>query len=201
MSIVVLYPCLVRQPITNKHSHKLASFCQIILATSLICGLSGCSSDASLVAPPPQDFGSSLNTTAAEQYASFSYDGRYLAFASDRRGNRGIWLYDLQSRRLVPLPGLNQPGIVQDEPDISADGRYLVYVSEQSGKRGIFVYDRISLKTENLTQNWLGEVRHPSISGNGRFIAFETNRTGQWDMVIYDRGSNAEVSIPKIGDR
>lgn len=201
MSIVVLYLSLVRQPVTNIHSHKFVSFCQTILAISLICGLSGCSSDASLVAPPPQDFGSSLNTTAAEQYASFSYDGRYLAFASDRRGNRGIWLYDLQSRRLVPLPGLNQPGIVQDEPDISADGRYLVYVSEQSGKRDIFVYDRISLKTENLTQNWLGEVRHPTISGNGRFIAFETNRTGQWDMVIYDRGSNAEVSIPKTGDR
>lgn len=169
-----------------------------LLAIVVLSGLSGCG-DSSLVTPPPENFASSLNTTSAEQNPRFSYDGRYLVLASDRQAQRTIWLYDLQNRRLVPLPGLNQRGILQDQPDISADGRYIVYVSEESGKPDIFLYDRQTLQTKNISKNWLGEVRQPTISGNGRFIAFESNRTGQWDIAIYDRGSSVELSLPQNG--
>jgi Tol biopolymer transport system component len=192
----VLYPLASHKPIPNKRFHKLGKLSQNLLAVGLIAGLSGCS-DSSLVAPPLQNFGSSLNTTAAEQHPRLSYDGRYLVLASDRQAQRNIFLYDMQARRLLPLPGLNQPGNVQDLPDLSADGRYIVYVSEQSGKPEIFVYDRQTLQTEKISQDWLSEVRNPTISGNGRFIAFETNRNGQWDIVIYDRGSTTELSLPQ----
>ena len=99
-----------------------------------------------------------------------------------------IALYDFQKQRLISLPGVNQPGNLQDQPDVSADGRFLVYVSEHQGKPDIFLYDRQTVQLQNLTQDLGGEVRHPSISGNGRFVAFETNRSGQWDIVVYDRG-------------
>ncbi len=161
-----------------------------------LIALSGCR-DSGFITPPTQDLGSTLNTTAAESYPRFSYDGRYLVFASDRQAKRSIWLYDVQRRQLLPLPGINQPGSRQDQPDISADGRYIVYVSEQFGKPNIFVYDRQTFRSDNITENWLGEVRHPSISGNGRFVTFETNRSGQWDLVIYDRGLKIDISIPK----
>jgi Tol biopolymer transport system component len=167
-----------------------------LMAIALVLGLSSCQ-ETGFIAPLPQDLGSSLNTTRNEQNSRLSYDGRYLVFASDRGKQRGIWLYDLVARRLVPLPGVNQPNNFQDQPDISADGRYLVYVSEQSGKSDIWFYDRQSFEAKNITQNLPGEVRRPSISGNGRFISFETNRSGQWDLVIYDRGVNLEISLPK----
>jgi Tol biopolymer transport system component len=167
-----------------------------LMAIALVLGLGSCQ-DTGFIAPLPQDLGSSLNTTRNEHNSRFSYDGRYLVFASDRGKQRGIWLYDLVARRLIPLPGVNQPNNFQDQPDISADGRYLVYVSEQSGKSSIWFYDRQTFEAKNITQNWLGEVRRPSISGNSRFISFETNRSGQWDLVIYDRGINMELSLPK----
>jgi len=167
-----------------------------LMAIALVLGLGSCQ-DTGFIAPLPQDLGSSLNTTRNEQNSRLSYDGRYLVFASDRGKQRGIWLYDLVERRLVPLPGVNQPNNFQDQPDISADGRYLVYVSEQSGKSSIWFYDRQTFEAENITPNWLGEVRRPSISGNGRFISFETNRSGQWDLVIYDRGMNIDLALPK----
>ena len=166
------------------------------MAIALAMSLGSCQ-ETGFIAPLPQDLGSSLNTTRNEQNSRLSYDGRYLVFASDRGRQRGIWLYDLVARRLVPLPGVNQPNNFQDQPDISADGRYLVYVSEQSGKSDIWFYDRQTFEAKNITQNLLGEVRRPSISGNGRFISFETNRSGQWDLVIYDRGINIDVSLPK----
>lgn len=79
---------------------------------------------------------------SAEEYSHGSYDGQYLISASDRRGKRGIWLYDFRGSRLLPLPGLNRPGSRQDQPDIGSDGQYIMYVSEQEGKPEIFVYDR-----------------------------------------------------------
>jgi len=168
----------------------------LFVAITSLMGLGSCQ-ETGFIAPLPQDLGSSLNTTRNEQNSRLSYDGRYLVFASDRGRQRGIWLYDLVDRRIVPLPGVNQPNNFQDQPDISADGRYLVYVSEQSGKSDIWFYDRQTFEAKNITQNLPGEVRRPSISGNGRFISFETNRSGQWDLVIYDRGINIDVSLPK----
>lgn len=166
-----------------------------VIVSILLLGLSSCQ-QRNFAIPSTQNLKSGLNTQSAEEYSHFSYDGQYLVFASDRRGKRGIWLYDFRGRRLLPLPGLNQPGSRQDQPDISSDGRYIVYVSEQEGKPEIFVYDRQIFKPEKITKNWLREVRNPSISGNGRFISFELNRGGQWDIVIYDWVSNISLSFP-----
>jgi Tol biopolymer transport system component len=163
------------------------------MAISLL--LSSCQ-ETGFIAPLPQDLGNALNSKRAEENPNFSYDGRYLVFASDRGKQRQILLYDVAARRLVPLPGVNQPGRFQDQPDISADGRYLVYISEQSGKSDVWFYDRQTMESQNITQDWQGEVRHPTISGNGRWIGFENNRTGQWDLAIYDRGMNTEPSLP-----
>ena len=205
MSIVA--SCLFRPLIPVKSYPKLNTLRKAfgliqgmgkLMAIALVLGLGSCQ-DTGFIAPLPQDLGSSLNTIRNEQNSRLSYDGRYLVFSSDRGKQRGIWLYDLVERRLVPLPGVNQPNNFQDQPDISADGRYLVYVSEQSGKSDIWFYDRQTFEAENITPNWLGEVRRPSISGNGRFVSFETNRSGQWDLVIYDRGMKIDLSLPKNG--
>lgn len=175
---------------------RLCTIRRFIWVIFSLIGLSSCS-EANFITPPIQDLVGGLNTTATEQYANFSYDGRYLVFASDRQSQRTIYLYDFRQRRLLPLPGLNQTGVLQDQPAISADGRYIVYVSELTGKPDIFIYDRQALKTENITKNVLGEVRHPTISGNGRFIAFESNRFGQWNIEVYDRGANIPLSFPQ----
>lgn len=167
-----------------------------IVVSILVCGLSSCQ-NSGYVTPPAQTINASLNTKTAEGNPNFSYDGRYLIFNSDRNSKRGVWLYDLQRRRLLTLPGLNKPESMQYQADLSADGRYIVYVSEQLGKSDIFVYDRFALNTENITKNFIGEVRHPAISGNGRFVAFEGNRTGQWDVEIYDRGLSKDLSLPQ----
>ena len=153
------------------------------------CGESG------YVTPPTTNLGATLNTRAAETSPSLSQDGRYLLFSSDRNSQTGIFLYDRQANSLISLPGLNQPQSMQYQGDISANGNYIVYVSEQLGKTDIYLYDRIALKAENITQNFLGEVRNPSISGNGRFIVFEGNRSGQWDIEVYDRGVDIPLSL------
>jgi len=174
-----------------------------ILVVSLILGLVSCGDSLwdsfgsrGFLTPPTQQLGATLNSSAADEEPRYSYEGRYLVFTSDRLQQRSIYLYDVQQRRLIDLPGLNQPNSIQEQPDISADGRYIVYISEQDGKPDVFVYDRQTLQADRITENILRPVRHPTISGNGRFIAFESNREGQWDIEIYDRGVNIDLSLP-----
>ena len=176
-------------------SYLASSSSLIFLVFCILAGLGGCR-DPGFLTPPTQSLGATLNSLVADGEPRFSYDGRYLVFSSDRFAGRGIFLYDVQNRRLIDLPGIKQPSAIQDQPDISADGRYIVYISEERGKPDVFVYDRQSMRSEAITENILTEVRHPTISGNGRFVAFESNRSGQWDIEIYDRGSDVEPSLP-----
>ncbi len=175
MKLIVVFCQLLNHPVKYRN---LSLFLLI---------LTGCSQNHSLLMPT-LPFNSSLNTPSNEEMPRLSYDGHYLVFASDRQGKRGIWLYDLQERKMLPLIGLNQPNSRQDEPDVSSDGRYIVYLSEQFGKTDIVLYDRENHKIENLTANLAFPVSHPTISGNGRFIVYQINRSGQWDLVVYDRG-------------
>lgn len=168
---------------------------KLLIAITILI-LVGCEG-SKFITPPTQTINAKLNSSSSEGSPNFSYDGRYLIYNSDRNAQRNIFLYDLQSRRLLPIPGLNQPGSMQYQADISADGRYIVYVSEQLGKTDIFLYNRLTNKSQNLTKNFIGEVRQPTISGNGRFVSFEGNRFGQWDIEIYDRGVGIDFSQPR----
>ncbi len=168
---------------------------KLILATMGV--VLGSCQNSRYITPPTQTISATLNSTSAEKYANFSHDGHYLIYTSDRNSKRSVYLFDLKRRRLMALPGLNQPGSMQSQADLSADGRYIVYRSEQLGKSDIYLYDRLTAKSQNITKNFIGEVRHPSISGNGRFISFEGNRSGQWDIEIYDRGLGIDLSIPR----
>lgn len=172
------------------------NYCLSSVWLAIVGVVAGC--QPGYITPPTAKVNHTLNTIRAETHPRFSYNGQYLVFSSERHSQRQILLYDLQQRRLLPLPGLHQSKVMHDQPDISADGRYIVYVSEQAGKPDIYLYDRVSRKVEIITKNLLAEVRNPTISGNGRFIAFESNRSGQWNIEIYDRGAT-KVSIPSSG--
>ena len=146
--------------------------------------LSGCTGS---LLTQPEIIPGGINSNSAEEYPAYSSDGRYLAFASDRRGQRDIFLYDLQSKRLVSLPNLNRRDSTQDQPSLSADGRYIAYVSTERGKTDIFVYDRQQQKSELLTVNVKGSNKQPTINGDGSQVAFQASQLGQWKIVIVNR--------------
>ena len=161
-----------------------------ILLVALLLG--GCR-QLGLARPRPQILSGGINSRHPDQHPAYSSDGRYLAFASDRRRSRDVFLYDLQQRKLVPLPNLNRRNSSQDQPALSADGRFIVYVSTERGKSDVLVYDRTTQRSELLTTDFRGSVQNPSLSGDGRYVAFETSQRGQWHIAIVDRGrANAQ---------
>lgn len=151
----------------------------ILSITMIVVG--GCRSN---LLTQPEIIPGGINSNSVEEYPAYSSDGRYLAFASDRRGQRDIFLFEFQSKRLVSLPNLNRRDSTQDQPSLSADGRYIAYVSTERGKTDIFVYDRQQQKSELLTVNVRGSVQEPTINGDGSQIAFQASQLGQWKIVI-----------------
>jgi Tol biopolymer transport system component len=149
-----------------------------------LASLSGCNS---ALLTQPEIIPGGINSNSADEYPVYSSNGRYLAFASDRWGQRDIFLYDLENRKLVSLPNLNRRNSSQDQPALNADARYIVYVSTERGKTDILVYDRQKQKSELLTANTKGSVQHPTISGDGSQVAFQTSELGQWKIVSTKR--------------
>ncbi len=150
----------------------------------LLLGLTSCGGPQPLVFPFDPG-GRSLNSPFAEIDPRIV--GRYIVFASDRRGSQDIYLYDITQQRLVDLPGLNAIDLMATHPGISETGRYIVLAGSREGRTGIYLYDRDLRQLRNLTEGLRAEVRNPSISADGNTIAFEANARGQWDVLIYTR--------------
>lgn len=139
----------------------------------------------SLVSFPFDPNGRSLNSPYAELKPRIA--GRYVVFASDRRGSQDIYLYDTVTRNLLDLPGLNAIDMVTASPAVSDNGRYIVFAGSREGRSGIYLYDRDTRQLRNLTENLRAEVRNPTISADGNTIAFESSANGQWDILLYNR--------------
>jgi len=125
-----------------------------------------------------------------------SEDGRFVAFVSNRDGDRKIVMYDLQKQYFVDLPGLNRPNAIAESPTLSRTGRYMAYIASDRGRPEVQLYDRATQRSQVLTIGYQAWVRNPSLSPDGRYIVFETSRRGQWDVEVLDRGANVELDIP-----
>jgi len=138
----------------------------------------------------------SLNSRYTDEQPALSGNGRYLAFVSNRGGDRNILLYDLQLQQLISLPRLNRRDAVTENPSISYTGRYIVYLSSEQGRLILVLYDRATRQPQILNQWYQGWIRNPSISSDGRFVVFESSSRGQWDIEVIDRGPNIELDLP-----
>lgn len=129
--------------------------------------------------------GRSVNSASEELSPQISFP--FLVFASDRNGSQGIYLYNLQTRRLEDLPRLNALDQVSSHPSISEDGRYVVFALSRQGKTDIVLYDQQSQQKRNLTESLDADVRNPVINADGDRLAFEVAKQGQWDIMVMDQ--------------
>jgi Tol biopolymer transport system component len=152
-----------------------------------------------------------LNDPAADdRMPALSGNGRYLAFASNRKGGAGltdIYLYDRQESKLVDVPGLNSRHM-DAQPSLSADGNLIAFVSDRpggSGGRDIYLFDRAAGKLVLLPGlNTSAHEHSPSLSPDGRYIAFVSERLsgeGERDIYLYDRVAQKLLPTPGLNSR
>lgn len=164
---------------------RIAQSASVAIAVAIASLVSGCSGYPRFVKLPYDVTGRSLNSPSGEFDPNISR--RYLVFTSDRGRSQDVYLYDLQSKRLIDLPGLNSLDTVASHPSVSQSGRYLAFAATRQGRTNIFLYDRTTRQLRNLTDDLKADVRNPSISADGRRIAFEASEKGQWDIFVRDR--------------
>lgn len=146
----------------------------------------------------PPTVSAEFDSRYSDEQPALSGDGHFLAFVSNRSGNRGILLYNLKQRQIVALPRLNRPDAIAESPSLSYTGRYIVYIASDSVRPEIELYDRVLQQPQVLTASYRGWFRNPSISPDGRYVAFETGIRGQWDIEVMDRGPNVESDVPDV---
>ena len=115
----------------------------------------------------------------AQQSASASRDGRYLALVSWERAEGAV-------RILARSGAANRPQAVtgdtrvESSPDLSPDGSWLA-LSVQDGPSDLVLVRTDNSDRRNLTQDNF-EERTPRWSPDGQWIAFAANRTGNFEI-------------------
>jgi Tol biopolymer transport system component len=109
---------------------------------------------------------------ALDYNASFSVDGAWIVFTSERGGFADIY-------RAHPdgsgLERLTEHASFDDQGLLSPDGRSLAFVSSRGGQADIFVLDLETRAVRALVSAPSGEFR-PTWSPDGRFVAFVSDR-------------------------
>ena len=112
------------------------------------------------------------STPGFEANASYSADGRWIVFSSNRAGSWDIWRVRRDGSAAEPL--VDDPAF-DDQAALSPDGRSLAFVSTRSGQADIWIMDVATRQSRNLTDHPAGDFR-PAWSPDGRWIAFTTDR-------------------------
>jgi TolB protein len=107
-----------------------------------------------------------------DQNASFSRDGKWVVFTSERNGSADIYRVHPNGSGLERLT--DNPAF-DDQGTLSPDGRFLAFVSSRTGQADLWVLELATKKLRNLTNNPAGDFR-PSWSPDGRWIAFSSDR-------------------------
>ena len=123
---------------------------------------------------------------------TFSPDGNWLIFSSEKTGTGFLYALDLKKQESIPQR-LTKGNFFEDTPSFSSDGKFIYYMSTRDqGIANIFkipfkpnqVLDQS--KAKNLTKNNSSNL-HPAISPDGSQIVFSSNRDSKAILVTKPR--------------
>jgi Tol biopolymer transport system component len=124
---------------------------------------------------------------AIEYNASFSPDGQWVVFTSERHGSADVFRIRVNG---MGLERLTDDPAFDDQAALSPDGKSMAFVSTRgAGTTDIYILDLQSRSVRNLTNAPGGDFR-PSWSPDGKRLAFSSDRgtplrrsAGTWEHV------------------
>ena len=128
---------------------------------------------------------------ALDYNASFSADGRWVVFTSERNESADIYRVHpdgTQLERLTDDPAFD------DQAALSPDGRQLAFVSSRTGQADIWVLDLATHVLRNVTNDPAGDFR-PSWSPDGSHIAFSSDRASTHPRRTFTRVHSTEIFV------
>ncbi len=113
---------------------------------------------------------------------SFSSDGKWILFASNRTGSYQIYQMDTKGRMVEQLTFMNGNC---GAPHWSHDGKKITFFADVNGNYDIFMMDSNGKNVIQLTSN-PAQDSYPNFSSDKRKIIFHSNRTGKYQIYCID---------------
>ena len=124
------------------------------------------------------------------QLPKWSFDGKHIAFVSDRSGRDEIWIADPEGRSPKKITDLDNE---KAAPVWTPDSKSLLYVA--AGKR-LYNYTVADGKTTVVTANDLGRIGSVSVSPDSQWVAFsKQDRTLRYHVYIAPVGGGEERHV------
>lgn len=127
---------------------------------------------------------------------SFSPDGKYMAFASNRAGtHQQIFVQNLATGNVKRL---TYQGSYNTTPSWSPSGRKIAYTGRVNGRYQIFIIDAGGGEPQQLTRS-AGDNESPTWAPDGSMIAFSSTREGAsriYVMTTYGTEQRRLLTLP-----
>ena len=133
-----------------------------------------------------------LSSSKAQRQASFSPDGRRLAFDSTRSGNTEVWTSDADGSNATPLTSFGGPWA--GSANWSPDGRQIAFESKVEGKTAIYIVSSEGGPHRRVSTG-LDESSEPAWSIDGRWLYF----TGGSDIFKVPVAGGAATALTTHG--
>lgn len=109
-------------------------------------------------------------------------DGRSVMFASNRGGNRDLWVKRADGSGVAEVLRDVERSIWSGR--WSRDGKWLVYVTTPPPSRDIFaVRPRVDSAPVAIVETEFEEFR-PTLSPDGRWLAYQANKSGRYEVYV-----------------
>ncbi len=132
---------------------------------------------------------------AEDVVASWSPDGKYLAFTSAREGNKQVYVMDADGQNITRLTYHDAENL---EPSWSPDGRRITFLSLRDGNWEVYVMDADGHNPTRLTYHD-AEDKDPVWSPDGRRMAFTSLRDGNWEVYVMDADGHNPIRLTYHG--
>ena len=120
---------------------------------------------------------------AEDVVASWSPDGKYLAFTSARAGNKQVYVMDADGQNITRLTYHDAESY--EPASWSPNGRRIAFSSVRDGNSEVYVMDTDGHNPTRLTYHD-AEDTDPTWSPDGRRMAFTSFRAGNSDVYVMD---------------
>jgi TolB protein len=129
---------------------------------------------------------------------SWSPDGQYIAFISDRTGGPQLFVMNADGSNVSQLT--DDPQSEATEPSWSPDGR-ITFVYNKSGSGAVWLINIDGSSAQQLTHDTNGNVAGPSWSPDGIHLAYALTINGDSDILTSDQNGTNDAQIVSLSGK